>query len=361
ILTNNDGGLFKFRRELIETFIKKNQKVYVSVPKGTFIQELQMLGCKVIVHNHLVRRGTNIKQDFRLILYYKDLIKKVEPNIVLTYTIKPNIYGGMMCNYWGIPYIANITGLGTSIENQGFLRYLVLFLYKQGLKQANRVFFQNEENQNFMVRNHIVKRERCKLLPGSGVNTSQYDYIPYPQSDKVVILTTIGRIMRDKGIDEILEAAEKIKREYPNTVFRLIGNFDEDYEDKIKKLVEKGVIHYIPQQKEVQSYLASSHGILHASYHEGMSNVLLEAASTGRPIIATDIPGCIEIFEPDRTGIAFKAKDTESLVQAIKRFLDLSYEQKVIMGKRGREKVMKEFDRSIVVDEYCREIEKIWR
>lgn len=358
ILANNDVGLYKFRKELIEKLVEQKQKVYISVPKGIFINDIKAIGCNVIVNNYLERRGTNIEQDLKLICYYAWLFMRMKPDIVLTYTIKPNVYGGLVCTLLKIPYIVNITGLGTAMENKGILQFLALVLYKIGLRKAQTVFFQNEENLRYMLKHHIVKREQCRKIPGSGVNTSQHCYEPYPKYNKTIIFTTIGRIMRDKGINEILEAAERVKKKYPNTIFRLIGDFDEEYRDKVRRYEELGIVSYIAQQKDVHPFIAESHAIIHASYHEGMSNVLLEAASTGRPVIATDVHGCIEIFEPDKTGIAFKAGSVTSLIHAIEKFLALSYQEKEAMGRAGRIKIEKKFDRNIVVDKYIKEIEK---
>lgn len=359
ILANDCTGLFKFRKELIEKLIEHNHKLYISVPAGMLIHDIRAMGCKVAINHHMERRGTSVRKDFNLIQYYVWLLRETRPDVVLTYTIKPNAYGGMACSLLGVPYIANITGLGTSIENKGLLRAVALLAYRLGLKKAKKVFFQNEENRNHMLDAHVVKEGQSERIPGSGVNIHQHCYEPYPESDGPVVFTTIGRIMKDKGIDEILEAAKNVKKNYPYTVFRLIGDFDERYEDEVRRYEELGILTYIPQQKEIHPYITGSHAILHASHHEGMSNVLLEAASTGRPVIATDVPGCIDAFEPDITGIAFQAGDTGSLVQALERFLALSHEEKEAMGKAGRRKMEREFNRDRVVNRYMEEIEKI--
>lgn len=357
ILANNQIGLYKFRRELLETLVKYN-KVYVSVPKeNDFYSELKKIGVKIINNIYLDRRGTNPIKDFRLLKYYKCLIKKINPQIVLTYTIKPNIYGGFICRVLGLPYVVNITGLGTSIENKGLLQKVTLFMYKIGIKKAQKIFFQNVENRDFMLNHKVVNIEKTDVLPGSGVNTEQHCYEPYPKYDQKIVFTTIGRIMKDKGIDEILGAAEIIKKEYPNVVFRLIGDFDENFKEKVKQAQGKNIIEYLGFQNDIHPFIADSHAILHASYHEGMSNVLLESASTGRPVIATNVHGCIETFDPDVTGIAYKPRSTIALVKAIRKFLKLSHEEKEKMGLLGREKVVREFSRQIVIDKYLKEIE----
>lgn len=356
ILANHQLGLYKFRKELLERLVKVKYRVYVSVPEDEFTKELNDLGIKVINNKYMDRRGTNPVRDLRLMFYYKSLIRTIKPDVVLSYTIKPNVYGGYICGKLKIPYIANVTGLGTSIQNGGMLQKLILKMYKVGLKQAQKVFFQNTENRAFMVEHNIVNPEMADLLPGSGVNTDQHCYELYPDDSTKIIFTTIGRIMKDKGIDELLEAAKIVKKRHPKVEFRLIGEFDEEYEEKVNTYIEKGIISYLGFAKDVHLLIAESHAIIHASYHEGMSNVLQEAASTGRPVIATNVSGCSEIYEEGISGIGFNAKDVQSLINAIEIFLNLSRDERISMGKAGREKMKREFTREIVVQKYMETI-----
>lgn len=357
IFANSDIGLFKFRRELLEELVKQH-KVYISVPAGEFTEEIQAVGCEILENVWLERRGTNPLQDVRLLHEYCQMIRRIRPELVLTYTIKPNVYGGAACGWYRIPYIANVTGLGTAVESGGILCKVTLFLYRMGLKKARKVFFQNLENKNFFLNHNIVKGS-YDVLPGSGVNTAQHCYEVYPADTKELVFVSIGRIMRDKGIDEILSAARIIKSEYPEVRILLAGSFEENYEEKVAEAQEAGFVEYVGQKRDIHPLIKESHAVLHASYHEGMSNVLLEAASTGRPVIATDIPGCREAYEDGVSGIGFQAKSTESLVLALKRFIDLPYGKKEAMGKAGRAKIRREFDRSIVIEKYMREIQEI--
>ncbi len=357
ILANDDAGLFKFRKELLDELVK-HYEVYVSVPDGEYVEDIKAIRCKIVVNNFLFRRGTNLLQDLRLIWHYSRIIKKVQPGIVLTYTIKPNVYGGMVCRWLHVPYVANVTGLGTSIENGGVLRKIALKLYKIGLGNAQKVFFQNTDNRDYFLNKGIVK-QRYEVLPGSGVNTKQHCYEEYPADTEELVFSVIGRIMRDKGIDEVLSAVRLIKTDYPLFHFRLIGVLEEDYQSKIKEAVQEGVLEYIETQKDIHPIIKESHAVIHASYHEGMSNVLLESASTGRPVIATNVPGCKETYEDGVTGIGFNPKNTEDLVRALREFISLPYEAKASMGKAGRKKIEKSFDRGIVVEKYMREIEAV--
>ena len=232
-LANNDIGLYNFRRELLEKLITDGNKVYCSLPFGEKTPFLSDLGCECI-DTEISRHGTNPIEDLRLFFHYLKILKSVKPDIVFTYTIKPNVYGGLACGFRKIPYAANITGLGNAIENGGLMQRFALFLYRIGLRKAKTVFFQNSANQDFMVNKKAVKSKN-ELLPGSGVNLEQNRCEPYPRTDGAVVFLIIGRIMKDKGTDEILEAAEVIKKEYPNVIFRFIGSYDGDYQQKIEQ------------------------------------------------------------------------------------------------------------------------------
>lgn len=356
ILANNDVGLYKFRKELIESLLKEHE-VHISLPFGDFVNNMVELGC--VYHNvEFDRHGTNPIKELGQISYYKKLIKTVAPDVVFTYTIKPNVYGGMACASLKIPYFCNITGLGTAIENNGIMQKITLLLYRFGLKKASHVFFQNAQNLQFMLKNNIINCEYT-LLPGSGVNLQRFPFADYPINQENINFLFIGRVMKDKGIDELLAAAKYIKSKYPNTNFDIVGGFDGDYENTINTAAKEGYIVYHGQQSDVKPFVYNAHCVILPSYHEGMANVLLEGAASGRPVIASDIAGCRETFDDGISGFTCNAKSVESLVDAIEKFISLPYEQKQQMGVAGRKKVEQQFDRQIVVDTYLKEINKL--
>lgn len=357
ILVNHDVVIYNFRLELVERLMADGYKVHISSPTGEHTQDLINLG----VHFHEItidRHGMNPISELNLLNAYKRLIKKINPVVVLTYTVKCNVYGGIAARSAHVPFIANITGLGTTVNSGGIKKEIVLVLYKIGLKRAQKVFFQNEENKNFFIKNNLISVPYF-VLPGSGVNLKTHCFESYPEESDQLVFTTIGRIMKDKGIDELIEAAKVIKQKYSNVIFRLIGFFDDDYEEKIRKAVEDRVIIYIGQQRNIHPWIKESHAIIHPSYHEGMSNVLLEAASTGRPVLASDIAGCREAFDEGVSGLRFKPKNSKSIVQTVEHFINLPYEQKILMGNAGRKKMEREFSRDIVIEKYINEIKKI--
>ena len=358
IIANNDVGLYKFRRELLEELLK-HYEVHISLPYGNYVDDMVSMGC--IYHScEFDRHGTNPIKEFAQIFQYRTLIKQCRPDVVLTYTIKPNVYGGIACRLTGVPYIANITGLGGAVEGGGLMQKITLTLYRHGLARARQVFFQNEENLRFMLSHGIATRNHA-VLPGSGVNLERHAFEAYPEDDGSIVLLVIGRLMRDKGTDEVLAAAWEIRKKYPYVTFQLIGPYDGPYQEKVEAAVKDGVMQQLGEQSDVHSFIKNSHATVHASYHEGMSNVLLESAAAGRPVIATDVPGCRETFDDGVSGLSCKAKDVESLVAAIETFIELPYDAKVQMGLAGRKKMEQEFDRSIVIEKYMQELDKIQR
>lgn len=356
ILANNDVGLYKFRKELIQELVKK-YKVYISLPNGEFISQLIELGC-IYIETPISRRGTNPITDFFLLLKYINILKKVKPAVVLTYTIKPNVYGGMACRVAKLPYIANITGLGTAVENKGLLQKITLLLYKEALKKAQNVFFQNSENRQFFINNRIVTSKN-RLIPGSGVNLKEFHVLDYP-SDEIIHFLFVARVMKEKGIDQYLDAAKFIKEKYPNTMFHVIGSCEENYKEQLDNMEEKGIIQYHGLQRDVCKFYKISHCTVHPTYYpEGMSNVLLESCACGRPIITTNRSGCKEIVVDGVNGFVIQQKNSKDLIEKIEKFIKLDYEAKRKMGLEGRKKVEKEFDRQIVVDAYMNEIKKV--
>lgn len=356
ILANNDVGLYKFRKELLEELVKEN-KVYICLPNGEFVNDMLNMGVKFIPCELLDRHGINPFKELQLISFYKKILKVYKPDIVFTYTIKPNVYGGIACIKYKIPYVVNITGLGTAVENDGIIQKITLTLYKVGLKSAQKVFFQNTENQNFMLSHNIIRGE-YDLLPGSGVNLNQYNVMEYPKGDTIDFVF-IARVMKEKGIDQYLDAAKYIRKKYPNTRFHVCGACEQDYQDTLDKLTEQGIIQYHGLVKDITAIHKISSCTIHPTYYpEGLSNVLLESCACGRTIITTNRAGCREVVDDGINGFVVKEKDSQDLIEKIENFLIQPYETRMNMGLAGRKKVEQEFSRQIVVDKYLREIKE---
>ncbi len=366
IFTNDADGLFLFRKELIMALLDSGREVYAALPFDENIGKLYKAfndNDKVhFIETSFERRGHNAIQDIGLIRRYIKLLRRIKPDVVLTYTIKPNIYGGLACQLKKIPYICNITGLGTAIEDGGILSRLLISLYRAAMKKANCVFFQNKRNRDFMARHRIAKNN-SRLLPGSGVNLTEHPFEDYPPEDKHICFLAVIRIMKDKGIDEYLEAARIMRERHKGLKFYLVGEYEEEtrglYEPIIEELQSKKIIKYLGHIDNVAEVMAKTHIIVHPSYHEGLSNVLLEAAACGRPVLASDINGCVETFAEGESGFAFEAKSTDALVEAMEKIIALSTRQRRSMGIAGRAWVEENFDRNIVIKAYMDEINKI--
>ena len=359
ILTNYANGLWLFRKELLLAFMEDGYEVSVSLPPDENVDKLRALRCQNkkinLIETPFERRGSNPIKDFGLFMTYLRLLRQERPDVVLTYTIKPNLYGGLACRFKRIPYLCNITGLGTAIEDGGLLSRLLLCFYRISMKKARCVFFQNLKNKEFMVQRGIAVHNH-KMLPGSGVNLREHPLEEYPSEEKEIVFLAVIRIMKDKGITEYLEAARIMHDRYENVRFKLVGEYEEEtreyYEPQIKELEENGILSYLGHIEDVGAVMAKSHVIVHPSYHEGLSNVLLEAAACGRPVLASNVSGCIETFVEGESGFAFAVKSTDALVAAMEKMLGLSCEERRDMGVAGRAWVEKSFDRVIVVQAY---------
>jgi len=355
IFCNSLVGLLSFRKELIEELKNNKYGVIVVAPQHEYADDLKKLKCKY-VPIEMDLRGTNPVKDLGLIKAFKKIVKNEKPDVVLTYTIKPNVYGGYVCGKLKIPYICNVTGLGTSVEKPGLLQKVTLFLYKKGLKKAKCVFFQNKDNLDFMKK-HGVIRGKYELIPGSGVNLERHTLLDYPKDDTIRFLF-IARIIKEKGIEDYLEIAKYIKGKYPNTEFHIAGPCDDEkYLPIIKDLEKKSIVVYHGPVKDVRELHKISNCTIHPTFYpEGMSNVLLESCAAGRPIITTNRPGCKEIVDDGVNGYMFKCQDVETLKKKVDSFMKLSFEEKKKMGINGRKKVEKEFSRDIVVRAYLEAI-----
>jgi len=354
ILGNSHLVVFGFRGELIERFVHDSNEVVVSFPNGPFGEgeaTSKKYNCKFI-ETVVERRDTNPFTDLKLLYDYVKLIKQVKPDVVLAFTVKCDTYGGIACRITHTEFIPNITGIGKGLAEGGLIEKILIFLYKISLKNAKIVFFQNESDKQFFV-NKGIKFPKCRILPGSGVNLQKYQILEYPKSEPVVF-TYIARVMKAKGIEQFLDAARELK---DKAEFHICGFCEEDYKDIIEREQIAGTIVYHGFVNDIYDYMKQSHCIVLPSFHpEGVSNVLLEAAACGRPIITTDRPGCRETVDDGVTGFLIKECDSHDLIDKMVLFLNSSIEQREQMGIYGRKKIEKEFDRQIVVDEYVKEI-----
>lgn len=348
VAANFDVGLYKFRKELLKALLDRGHKVYISLPNGDFIAPLVEMGCKFI-ETEVDRRGMNPIADLKLIQKYQNILKQVKPDFVITYTIKPNAYMGMLCRNKNIPYAVNITGLGTAFQSQGVMLKVFVNLYKAACKKAHTVIFENCGNMQVFKDYGIVNDRQCLLNNGAGVNLKEYAFTEYPNDNEIRFLF-IGRVMKEKGIDELFDAAKKLKSEYDNVYFDIVGPYEDDYRELTEKLVADEVINYYGFQEDVKPFIEKCHCFVLPSWHEGMANTNLECAAMGRPIITSNIHGCLEAVSENESGYLCEPKNADSLYNRIKEFIELSYESKVSMGKRARKHMEDVFDKNKVVE-----------
>ena len=367
LLTNNDDDIYCFRKELIEDIIDAGYEMLISCPDGEKFELMKHIEYRYD-NPDIDRRGTNIVADFKLFLHYFRIFVKNKPSVVLTYTAKPNVYAGIAAYLLRIPCISNVTGFGSVLNASGFKQKIIMSLFRFSFRRSTCVMFQNSTNMKLAEESGMVKGEH-KLIPGSGVNTERYPLQPYPdggngKDGEKIAFNYIGRIMHDKGVDDYIEAAKRIKAEYPNTEFNMLGFIEPTekhyYESDLYDLEEKDIIRYRGSLKDVKPFIAASHATIHPStYGEGMSNVLLESASSGRPIISTDNPGCMETFVDGETGFIYHGGDVDALCEQIKKFLALPNEERKAMGEKGREYIKNNFSRDIVIKAYLEKINSL--
>lgn len=350
ILANSDSAIFKFRSELIEA-LSAEYHIGIGIPFGQYM-ELIKNDKYEFFDIPINRHGLNPLEDYKLIRRYKKLIKEFKPDAMLLYTIKPNLYGSIAAKKYHIPCLCNITGLGSALENKGLLQKFLIQMYRYAMMGEHTIFFQNSHGNDFFIQHGIGKEAQYYLLPGSGVNLDRFKVLPYP-SDSCVRFFFIARVIKEKGIEEYLYVARRFHEENRNAEFHICGACEEAYEEILKDEDKKGVINYHGLVKDMREMYAMASCIVLPSYYpEGQSNVLLEGAASGRPLITTDHPGCREAVNDNITGYLVKKKDQGDLYQKMILIYEMPADVREVMGMNGRKKMEKEFDRKIVINAY---------
>ena len=354
-----DSGIQRVRKELLVELLSEGHDVVVVTPAVASFSEIKNLGCRFIPIN-IDGHGINPLKDLGVVLAYRRILKREWPDVVLSFTIKPNLYCGFNCRQMSIPQVMNITGFGTALAYPGIRQKVLISLYQIVSKKVKLIFFQNESNLVQFRQWNIASEKQYQLIPGSGVNLLDYKLAPYPGDENGIHFLFISRILKEKGIDNYIEAASVIRKKYPNTIFHVLGNATNFYADKLKKANEDGAIIYHGRVNNVSDYQKISHcTVLPSYYPEGICNVLLEGAASGRPVITCNHPGCREAVDDGVTGFLVNKNDTQDLILKLENFLKLSNDERAQMGIAGRRKMEREFDRKIVVDAYMDVVHQI--
>ena len=357
VLANHYNTLRIFRRELLQALSAAGHEVVISTPPCDEENKviLESYGTRVLF-TEFERRGMNPVQDLKLLRKYKKLIRREKPDKVLAYTIKCNIYGGIACKQAKIPFYANVTGLGSAFQRHSKIRTLVSAMYRFSLDKAERIFFENEGNRDTLVQDNIVRKEQTVVMPGAGVNLTEFAPAAYPGEENGINFLFIGRIMQEKGVDEYFSAIRRLRKEYPNTTFDFIGWYEDNYKEQVEQMQSEGLIRFHGFQSDVKPFIRATHCSVLPSWHEGMSNTLLESSAMCRPLITSRIHGCMEAVEEGINGYLVSPRNEEELYQAMKHFMNLSRTEKEQMGQAGRQHMENVFDKNIVVSKTIHEI-----
>lgn len=353
ILANVAWTIANFRKYLIEDLILSGYAVYCVADRDDFsqesIQNLESCGATFIPIK-MNRKSINPLFELIYMLRLFLILKRTAPNVILSYTIKPNIFGSFVARFLNIPQIATINGLGSALLTTSIISKVSLFLYKYALKHPHKVLFQNIDDLNNFVEKKILAKEKTGYVPGSGINLDDFKKCErhIPKDGKTVFLL-IARLIADKGIQEYIQAARLIKEKgLANCEFLLAGPFDEGNPTAINSMdveqwVNDGIIRYLGQTNNIKDFFAQADVIVLPSYREGLSRLLLEAASCQKPLIATNVPGCKELIHENKNGFLCEPKDINSLFHAIEKMLLLSGSDRDNLGIYGRTIIMQNF------------------
>ena len=356
-LSNHFITLYNFRRELVARLLERGHRVVLAMPAMEQNVYFKDLGCEII-ETPMSRRGMDPLEDLRLLRQYRRIMRAVDPDVIFSYTIKPNIYGTLASNALGYRQICNITGTGATFLKENLLSRLVRELYRISIRKCSKVFFQNTGDRDYFIRHGMVK-DNWDMLPGSGVNLEQHALAPMPDDGEIRFLY-IGRIMAVKGIDQYLQCAKAIRARHPDTRFYLAGFIEEAaLEPVMKEYTEAGIVEYLGFRDDIDDWIRHCHcTVLPSLGGEGVPNVLLESAASGRVCIASDVNGSREAVDDGVTGWLFPAGDSAALIDRAERFLRLSRDEREAMGRAARRKMEREFDRELVISRYLEEAEQ---
>lgn len=361
---NTAWNIHNFRAGLVKALTRHGYDVMVMAPDDEYSRRLAPLGCRFKMLS-MDNNGTSPGRDLALLVKYWRVFQSVRPFVYLGYTIKPNVYGSIAAHGLDIPVINNIAGLGTTFINRTPLTCLVKRLYRTSLRRSNRVFFQNSDDRNLFVQAGLTQAGVADVLPGSGIDLTHFHPLPLaPLQDRRFRFLLVARMLKDKGVEEFAAAADIVRRVLPNVQFQLLGPVDSKNPnaislERIRQWEESGLVQYLKDTDDVRPFMGDADCIVLPSYREGVPHSLLEAAATGRPIITTDVVGCKDVVDHGSNGFLCKVKNPADLAGKMIQMVDLSHEQRVAMGARGREKVISQFDENIVIGKYLNAIAQL--
>lgn len=364
ITLNTSWNIYNFRFSLIKSLLKRGHQVVAIAPKDDYTSKLLAIGCE-FENVTMDSRGANPIKDLGLIMELHSIYKKVKPDVILHYTIKPNIYGTLAAAKLGIPCINNISGLGTIFLNDSWISKIAMSLYRYSFKFPKKVFFQNQEDYQLFQDKRLIQKNVCEVIPGSGIDLSHFNFTTYTEKNEnqPFEFLMVSRLIIDKGIREYVEAAASLQERGMNAKFKLLGGLDEEHsrgilQSELDDWIEKGYIEYLGRTDDVKPYIEASDCIVLPSYREGTPRTLLEAAAIGRPIVATNVPGCNNIVDHKVNGFLCNVKDSRDLALKMKDMFYIGHEARSRFSEASRAIVERKFDENIVIDTYIENVEK---
>ncbi len=347
---------------MVKAFLEEGYQVHTIAPHDEYTHYLQEAGC---IHHDLKMdsRGANPIKDSLLIFELLGIYKNIKPDVVLHFTVKPNVYGAFAAACLGIPSINNVCGLGTIFLKKNLVSWVAKRLYKISFRFPKKIFFQNADDKAIFIKKGLVKKEICDLLPGSGIDLNKFLPTPYKRNSTFTFLM-MSRLIKDKGIREYIHAIRILKAKGMNAKFQILGAMDPIHArgiavEKIESWIQEGVIEYLGKTSDVRPYIQNADCIVLPSYREGTPRTLLEAAAMAKPIVATDVPGCHQVVADGVNGFLCGVKNDVDLADKLEAMFNLTEAELQTMGKKGRNKIEREFDEEIVINKYLHTIKSI--
>lgn len=363
VLENGLISTYTAREGLMRQLVAQDFEVYVLTQANQYCHRAEQMGVQVI---DIGSANFNPMKISGYLFHLQSCLRKIKPDLCLTFSIRPAIWGNLISRILNIPVITNITGTGPLFTSDSFAYKIIRKIYPLALSRTEKVFFQNTDDRNQFTDLGLVSPEKCGLIPGSGIDHHKFHPVEVEKPDDRFTFLYIGRLLKDKGVPEFIEATRLMKSLHTGVTFKIIGPIWEQNlksnmitKAEVNAWVEKGLVEYLGEKADVRADIALADCVVLPSHREGTSNVLLEASAMERPCIATDVPGCREIIEHGETGFLCKLKDPADLARQMSLMLSLNEDSRVAMGKAARQKVVREFDKQIVINRYFEEIDEI--
>ncbi|MEO6220536.1 MAG: glycosyltransferase family 4 protein [Ginsengibacter sp.] len=361
VIENGLISTYTMREGLMLRLLQEGCEVSIITHTNKFVPQVEKMGLRVF------NVGSGNSNPYKVVRYIYNLrraLKKIKPDVCLTFSIRPAIWGNMITRQLNIPTITNITGVGPLFISKSLVYRTARTMYRNALSKTSKVFFQNYDDMNLFIERKFVNPHVAERVPGSGVDYNKFKpYILKEKDPESFIFLFIGRLIKDKGIFEYIHAARCTRKKFPHTIFNVIGPFwtqnlktNTITHSQLQHWIEEGVVDYLGEKRDVRKFIAEADCIVLPSYREGTSNILLEAASMEKPVVTTNTTGCKEIVEDGVTGLLCRVKDEIDLAEKMEKMLMFSEEKRIMMGKKARQKIIKEYDKQIVIEAYLKAI-----